>query len=291
MAKRRSKNLSRADKKGPSAQPSSLTEARLPLRVGMRLLSAVAGGRCKRQSAVERAQDIMYDAWESRSKKRALALAKEALAISADCADAYNLLAEQAGSLEEKVRLYRRGVEASKRAMRREVLPEEATYLWIKIEREPYMYARAGLARCLWEMGQREEAVSHYQEMRSLEPHNLGILNVLMPWLLEMGRLKEAEQLCEQYKDAPGATCAYSRALLDFTVEGDSEKARKALEEAIESNRHVPAYLTGKKRAPRKMPPHTGFGDRNEAVAYVAHNAVCWESTPGALEWLAANAE
>ena len=46
------------------------------------------------KSAVQFAQDIMYEAWEAEDKKERIKLAKEALSISPDCADAYNLLAE-----------------------------------------------------------------------------------------------------------------------------------------------------------------------------------------------------
>jgi len=40
------------------------------------------------KSAIEFAQDIMYEAWEAETKKERIKLAKEALSISPDCADA-----------------------------------------------------------------------------------------------------------------------------------------------------------------------------------------------------------
>ena len=47
-----------------------------------------------------------------------IALAEWALAISPDCPDAYNLLAEEtARSLEETTDLYRKGMEAGERAL------------------------------------------------------------------------------------------------------------------------------------------------------------------------------
>lgn len=47
------------------------------------------------RNAVDRAQDMMYKAWEARGAKR-VQLARKALEISSDCADAYNLLAAEA---------------------------------------------------------------------------------------------------------------------------------------------------------------------------------------------------
>ena len=62
---------------------------------------------------LEKAQDLVYEALESESARKRIQLAKRALKISGDCADAYVLLAEEdAGSLEEARELYQKGVEA-----------------------------------------------------------------------------------------------------------------------------------------------------------------------------------
>jgi len=50
----------------------------------------------------------------------------------------------------------------------------------------------------------------------------------------------------------------------------------------------VPAYLLGRKKMPRNLPAHYGFGNADEAVIYANKNIVAWQETPGALEWLAA---
>ena len=41
------------------------------------------------------AQQLMYKAWETKSRSQRIKLAKKALALSEDCADAYVLLAEE----------------------------------------------------------------------------------------------------------------------------------------------------------------------------------------------------
>ena len=56
------------------------------------------------EALVAEAQQLMYDAWEAPTRQRAVALAKKALSISPDCADAYTFLAEQtAKSVEEAI--------------------------------------------------------------------------------------------------------------------------------------------------------------------------------------------
>jgi hypothetical protein len=46
-----------------------------------------------------RAEDLVYEAWEAAGERR-VALARKALALWPDCADAYGLLAQAASSLE-----------------------------------------------------------------------------------------------------------------------------------------------------------------------------------------------
>jgi hypothetical protein len=70
------------------------------------------------KTAIDFAQDIMYEAWETDNRKNRIRLAKEALIISPDCADAYNLLAEEeAKTLGEAKELYQKGINAGRRAL------------------------------------------------------------------------------------------------------------------------------------------------------------------------------
>ncbi len=243
-------------------------------------------------SPVDQAQEIMYKAWEATSRKRAVELAAEALDVSGDCADAYNLLAVEASrSVEESIGFYLMGVMAGERALGPHMFEENAGHFWGLLETRPYMRARAGLAFCLWDAGQRAEAVGHWLEMLRLNPgDNQGIRDVLISALIELDRDAEAERLYAQYKDEIMATWSYSRVLLDFRKSGDSPVAARSLAAAIEENPHVPAYLLGRKKMPATQPDYIGFGDENEAVAYADRARPAWVKTEGALEWLAKTA-
>jgi len=67
-----------------------------------------------------------------------------------------------------------------------------------------------------------------------------------------------------------------------------SLQAMEDLLAALGENKHVPSYLLGRKKMPRTLPGHYGFGEDNEAVLYAHENRAAWKATPGALEWLAA---
>lgn len=67
---------------------------------------------------LEEAQDLMYLAWEATDLEERIALAEEALEISADCADAFTLLGnDKAMSAAEARAYYEEGVRAGLRAM------------------------------------------------------------------------------------------------------------------------------------------------------------------------------
>lgn len=131
---------------------------------------------------VERAQDVMYEAWGTRSRKKRADLAKYALAISPDCADAYVLLAaETAKSLREKADLFEQGVRAGERALGKEFFEEAVGGFWGLIETRPYMRARLGLASSLWGLAERSAAIEHAREMLRLNPNdNQGVRDVLL---------------------------------------------------------------------------------------------------------------
>ncbi len=244
--------------------------------------------RSSRQvTPLEQAQDLMYDAWEASGRRR-VELARRALKISEDCADAYVLLAEEtARSLEEARDLYEQGVKAGERAIGPRMFAEDAGHFWGILETRPYMRARLGLAQCLWSLGERRQAIEHYTDMLRLNPNdNQGIRYILANCLLEEGLDGDLSELLEQYEDDGAAALLYSRALWLFRQEGASERANRCLKEALEQNQFVPSYLLGEKRLPRYLPEYIGFGDENEAVAYAADAIKAWRKTEGALEWL-----
>jgi len=242
------------------------------------------------ETPLEKAQELMYEAWDAYGKKR-IKLARRALKISEDCADAYVLLAEEAARTpEEAGELYEKGVEAGERALGEEIFEEGVGHFWGILETRPYMRARAGLAQVLWFMGKRDEAIEHLQEMLRLNPgDNQGLRYTLFDWLIAAGRDEEATRLVQQYEEDIAANWAYNRALLAFRKEGATRRARKRLREALDVNPHVPAFLLGERRMPRQMPSYIGFGDENEAIEYAATGIALWSETEGALAWLRAN--
>jgi tetratricopeptide (TPR) repeat protein len=275
-----------------NARPASAKRAKAVLamenqRPTPSVLTAIPGGAEEAASRPEfEAQDLICDAWEATGTRRA-ALARRALGLWPDCADAYVLLAQVASSLEEARELLEEGVAAGERALGRRVFQEEVGDFWLIFETRPYMRARAALAATLWRLGWREEAVAHQRALLQLNPRdNQGLRYRQANWLLALERYDELDQLFVAHADDCAPGFAYTRALAAFACRGNAAASRRLLAGARELNPHIPAYLTGRKHLPRERPMYTVFGEESEAVDYAAGAGELWAGVPGALAWL-----
>ena len=91
-----------------------------------------SGGRpsFEPRTPLEEAQELMYEAFEARGRRR-VQLARQALEISPDCADAYVLLAEEtARTPQAALALYQKGLEAGERVLGSEFFEENAGHFW-----------------------------------------------------------------------------------------------------------------------------------------------------------------
>src|SRR5690606_9360702 len=132
-----------------------------------------------------------------------------------------------------------------------------------------------------------QEAIAHFEEMLRLNPgDNQGIRYTLLNCYLEEGMGPETKQLLAEYEDDGTATWLYNHALFLYQQENTSKKAKTQLHKALKHNPHVPAYLLGHKRLPKRLPPYVGFGDENEAVYYAAEAGHLWSQQEEALDWL-----
>jgi tetratricopeptide (TPR) repeat protein len=236
------------------------------------------------------AWSLLGQAYEEPDRQRRTELARQALALWPDCADGYILLAENAPSRKEALRLYQQAVEAGERGLGPEGFRQAAGHFWLILQTRPYMRAREGLAHALWTAGRRSEAVEHLQAMLVLNPgDNQGLRYTLAGFLLFLGRDEDLARLLEQYPQEGSATWTYTRALLAFRQGGDTPEARGLLAIARRTNKHIPEYLLERKESPGVLPDHYSPGQESEALHYIATFMGSWKDTPGAIAWLRAN--
>ncbi|HEU4387102.1 MAG TPA: tetratricopeptide repeat protein [Blastocatellia bacterium] len=237
-------------------------------------------------TALERAQDTMYDAWGASGSRR-IDLARQALEISPDCADAYVLLAEESASTpEEALEFFRQGIDAGERALSPHYFEDSVGRFWGIVATRPYMRAREGFAHCLLYLDRTDEALPHFREMLRLNPQdNQGIRFTLLRVLLGQNQDDELSALLNQYTDDQTADWAYARALVMYRRQGESAAANAALNAAFEVNPFVPLYVAGLRKLPDTPPEDVAPGEESEAITYVANYIDSWAETPGALKW------
>jgi len=234
----------------------------------------------------DRAQDLVYDAWEEENAKRRTGMARKALELWPDCADAYCVLAEEATTSDEERRMLEAAVAAGERAIGPEPFKEDVGRFWRIHATRPYMRARFLLANFLWDKGEDEAAIKHARELLRLNPRdNQGVRHSLVGWLLASGNNRAAVVLLDRH-DEDSAGWEYARALLEFRTWGDADRARDTLERAFQSNEVLPEYLIALRPEPDELPDSSSLEIDEEAVLVLHDLGEAWQMTPGALDWL-----
>lgn len=233
------------------------------------------------------AEVLICEAYETDISRRRIELARKALKLSENCAEAYIILAEEyAEDIEEEKEFYEKALEAARRAVGEKVFEEEVGLFWMIPETRPYMRAKWYLAETLWCMDRRKEAIEHLKDMIILNKNDdQGVLYILINWLLDEEDYEYLEQLFKEHEDDGSAAFKYSEAVFYFK-KGSKEEAAKKLREAIKTNPHVPKYLLGIKKLPIELPEYIGRGDETEAQTYMADAFEVWRNTKGALDWI-----
>ncbi|SES93998.1 SEC-C metal-binding domain-containing protein [Anaerobranca gottschalkii] len=232
-------------------------------------------------------QLIIYDAWEVDSPKEKIKLAKKALKIHPQNADAYVLLAEhQAKSLEEELAFYQKGVEEGAKDLGKELFAELKGHFWRMVITRPYMRAKFGLANTYRKMGRLDEAITHFIELLELNPNdNQGVRHILVPCLVEKGDIGNARKWLQKYNRDSRVEALYNDALVRFFEQG-TPRADKSLRKAIKSNTYVPYYLLGKKEIPHQLPESYLPGEEDEGIIYSYFAKSAWQKEKKALDWL-----
>lgn len=239
-------------------------------------------------AALERAQELAYDAWESANPTERVALARRALLVSPFCADAYVLLAEHSkpGSPQE-LELWQKGHAVGRDALGAVGFERFAGELWRSFQARPYLRARFGLARALWTRGHRFEAIDHLQSILRLNPNdNQGVRYTLAAILIEANCDSDLALLLDEYPNEATAAWQWTAALSEFRRCGDKKSGRKRLAQAMADNRFVADFLLSKREIPTHLPQSMVLGGEDEAICYAANFAAGWTATVGAIAWL-----
>ena len=251
-------------------------------------LPVVMGGSSLPSSPLGRAYDYIYQATQADSKSRMVKLAKQALAISADCVDGYLIRAYRSARDDaEKLKFLKQAVEAGKRIISREDMKRFEGHYWQVMDTRPYLRAIDDLAEFQMELGNYVDAIENHRELIRLDPRDhQDIRYDLANCYLLTHRYDDLDELLKKYRKDMSAPMLFASALMSFGLHGDTKQANNELKRAIKENHYVADFLLGRKPLPKEEPIEYEFGDEDEAVFYARLAMNAWKQTQGAIEWL-----
>ena len=237
------------------------------------------------RNPLEEAQELCYEAFDSFGRRQ-LQLARKALEVCPDAADAYVIFAEREPDPQRARDLYEAGLTRAESALGKQRVVDDAEHFWGMLDTRPYMRCLFGLAQTLEGLDECGQAIDRYEQLLHLNPgDNQGARYLLLPLLLETGEDGRAARLLKAYDDESSANWAYARALLAYRLSGNSVSARKELQKANKINPYVIELMTQKEEPPF-LPPHYSPGSVEEAAICVHELREPYNTTPGAVDWL-----
>ncbi|MDR2445511.1 MAG: hypothetical protein LBD44_06220 [Spirochaetaceae bacterium] len=239
---------------------------------------------------INKAQDIIWDAWDNDDPDERLNLAKKALEIDPDCADAYNVLGYDEKNKDKQLEYFELAIKSFKDRHNQKFFDETKGYFWEALETRPFMRGLQGYGKSLWDNGRTKEAIETYSYMLTLNPNdNQGIRYILISWLFTVHDLKGVRKLLKTYKSDVSACMMFSVLLSKILEKKNENLIQKYYDAAVSANGYVVPYLLKKKRKPANYPDMYSFGSKEEAIIYVYDECgkAAWEACPEALKVLA----
>lgn len=233
----------------------------------------------------ERAQDLMFDAWElppDQGKKKAL----EALSLDSSCIAAYEYLGGIARNIDKAISHYKTGIAIGRKRFGGEFMEENRGHFYGIFETRPFMRCLQNYADCLYMKDKVEECVSVLEEVIELNPNdNQGVRDQLGLCYLQLDKLEKFRKLNNAYREDMSAFHHFNLALFTYKSEGRTPKSDDLLRIAISENEFVAPKLIQRKPV-NEFPDYYGYGDEREALYYTSYAKPVWWQTFGAIAWI-----
>lgn len=235
---------------------------------------------------VEKAQQLALRALQDHDPDEARSLAEEALQHDPLNTDAQLVLARfQVGDQAEYLRRMREIFDSASARLGSAFIEEHRGRLADCIEGRPYLRARLCLANALVCERYYAEAITHMQDLLSLDAEDtMRIRHLLLGSLLAVQDHDGAAELFRRFPKDKSDTFLWGRVLERF-LRGNLGGATKALAEARSAEPRIEAYFAGE-----KVEDGLKEGVLEEAVRIWYELGHAWQACPEAMAWLASQA-
>ncbi|MFG0331939.1 MAG: DUF6930 domain-containing protein [Maioricimonas sp. JB049] len=239
------------------------------------------------QERLRQAEELVTQALDSIDESEQRRLAREAARLAPDCSSAWSLLGDLAPDARRALPHYEKAVAAIDREVGEARCRElEAGRAGID-DAHPWFLWRCDLAYALFNVGRIQDSINLLNILLRLAPEDdAGLRYLLARALLHDQRHEELDKLLLRYRSDQSCAWKFTRSLLLYRIQGDTDKSRTALIEAHKANIHVSDYLIGPEGLPDEVPDLTDPGTKAEAAEYVIAFLTEWEQTNGAITWL-----
>ncbi len=237
------------------------------------------------------AQDLVYEAWDSRDPDEIYGLLKDAVELDAGNVDArLGLMDFLDLDTDERIEYLRDLLGVAKEELGDE-FAEFKGHFWGFMETRPYMRVRSQLALRLMEAGRIEESILEHEGMLELNPNdNQGVRYGLLACCLMVKQLDGAKRILDQYEEEIGFSAMLAWGyILERFLSDDIVAAKKGLKQAKDLNGYVAAYFSGHRKLPKVTPSGYSPGSREEAVVTYEILGPAWDKYPAAQSWLSKN--
>lgn len=220
----------------------------------------------------EKAQILAYDAYETDDLEKRASLAEEALALDPNSIDARLVKSTFVSSPLKKENLLLKAINIGLRS-----LDLKSDELWMNINARPFLRAQEALAEHFVEIGEKEKAITLYEELLQYNVNdNQGVRFVLFRLYIEENKLNEADELLAEF---PGKTAdwKFSEVLLLLKRNVSEEFFSDKLFDAHLTNSYFISVLVGEIELPDRLPERYTPGSLEEAIIYGYRNKHLWQ--------------
>ncbi len=238
------------------------------------------------------AYDLLKQAQNAPSQKRAVELAKQAYEMCPDCFDAILILFELEKNCFKKWELLNKGLEAEKNRLKEKGYFENDIGSFYGIfETRPYIRGLHTKAYELILEGKLTQAKEVCKEVLRLNTNdNMGVRYLLMSIY---AMLEDEKNMLKLYKKYPeeGLEMLFPLFSLYYKL-GDDEKAQEYLNRINQKNPHFIKLFKGTiKPSEDDIEGYYRIGDASEVIMYFTNYFYLLDSTPSAEEYILKNSK
>jgi len=244
-------------------------------------------------SPKHRARETALSGFTFKDYDKRMKMARQALDLDPECADAYTLLGCAESNMDRAIRWYRRAIALAEKGLEPATPANPKLSGWWDLNVRPVMRVYRYMAECLIFQNKERRAIEYLQNLLSLDDSDptFARLRLFNLFILLDDNTSAAETLDRIALPESPAWVSFGKALVSYRTHGDSENSRAILAQAVAANPFVPQFFLNEIQFNESSLDLAEIELVQDAVDCVDTQVDAWLQTPGALAWLAIHSD